>query len=86
MNDYISREDLIERLNINLRACNPGTFSESCYADAIETVKHFPAAVEAVPVSALLKLRDELYENDQITMKGLMKLNALIARGPGGRE
>lgn len=86
MNDYISREDLIERLNINLRACNPGTFSESCYADAIETVKHFPAAVEAVPVSALLKLRDELYENDQITMKGLMKLNRLIARGPGGRE
>lgn len=32
------------------------------------------------------KLRDDLYENDQITMNGLMKLNALIARGPGGTE
>lgn len=44
MADYIKREDLIERLNRNLRACNPGTFSEICYADAIETVINFPAA------------------------------------------
>lgn len=44
MNDYISREALIDRLNKNLSACNPGTFSEMCYADAIETVKHLPAA------------------------------------------
>lgn len=44
MDDYISRETLIGRLNKNLSACNPGTFSEMCYADAIETVKHFPAA------------------------------------------
>ena len=44
MSDYISREALIDRLNKNLSACNPGTFSERCYADAIETVKHFPAA------------------------------------------
>lgn len=44
MSDYISREALLDRLNKNLSACNPGTFSEMCYADAIETVKHFPAA------------------------------------------
>lgn len=44
MSDYISREALIDRLNKNLSACNPGTFSEMCYADAIETVKHLPAA------------------------------------------
>lgn len=44
MSDYISREALIDRLSKNLSACNPGTFSEMCYADAIETVKHFPAA------------------------------------------
>lgn len=42
--DYINREALIERPNMNLRACNPGTFSEICYADAIETVINFPAA------------------------------------------
>lgn len=40
----------------------------------------------AVPVAELRKLRDDLYEHDQITMKGLMKLNALISRGPGGTE
>lgn len=40
----------------------------------------------AVPVSELRKLRDDLYEHDQITVDGVMKLNALIARGPGGTE
>lgn len=40
----------------------------------------------AVPVPELLKLRDDLDKNDEITMNGLMKLNALIARGPGGTE
>ena len=44
MSDCISREALMKRLGKNLAACNPGTFSELCYADAIETVKHFPAA------------------------------------------
>ena len=44
MDDYISREALIDRLSKKLSACNPGTFSEMCYADAIETVKHLPAA------------------------------------------
>lgn len=42
--------------------------------------------VDAVPVTALLKLRDDLDENDEITVNGLMKLNRLIARGPGGTE
>lgn len=44
MADYISREWLIERLGRNLAACNPGTFSEACYKDAIETVRYAPAA------------------------------------------
>ena len=44
MSDYISREAAIDRLNKNLSNCNPGTFSEMCYADAIETVKHLPSA------------------------------------------
>ena len=36
--------------------------------------------VDAVPVTALLTLLDELYEDDQITMGGLKKLNQLIAK------
>lgn len=63
MSDCISREALMKRLGKNLAACNPGTFSELCYADAIQTVKHFPAAdVEpvrhVVPVSCGI---DEYY-------------------------
>lgn len=55
------------------------------YNEVVNRIQRTPT-VDAVPVSELLVLRDDLYEHDQITMKGLMKLNALIARGPGGRE
>jgi hypothetical protein len=45
---------------------------------AKEIIRNAPT-VDAVPVSELLNLRDELYEKDQITMCGLEKLNQLIA-------
>lgn len=57
MSDYISREALIDRLNNNLSACNHGTFSEMCYADAIETVKNLPAA-DVEPVRRGRKIED----------------------------
>ena len=63
MADYISREALIERLGRNLAACIPGTFSEACYKDAIETVRNFPAA-DVAPVRHGRALRtwiDEYY-------------------------
>lgn len=47
-------------------------------ADLVDTFAEIPT-VDAVPVSELLNLRDELYEKDQITMRGLEKLNRLIA-------
>lgn len=37
-------------------------------------------AVDAVPLSDLLPLRDWLYENDAITMAGLAQLNELIEK------
>ena len=49
MGGYIDREALVERLTRNLNACNPGTFSERCYQDAINTVNFFPA-VDVVPL------------------------------------
>lgn len=49
MAEYIKREAVIDRLKRNLDACNPGSFSELCYRDAIETVKCFPAA-DVAPV------------------------------------
>ena len=42
--------------------------------------------VSAVPVSELLSLRDNLYEDDLITMRGLRDLNILIAKYEGGKE
>jgi len=45
---------------------------------AKEIIRNAPT-VDAVPVSELLNLRDELYEKDQITMCGLEKLNQLIS-------
>ena len=37
-------------------------------------------AVDAVPLSDLLPLRDWLYAHDAITMEGLRKLNTLIGK------
>lgn len=42
--------------------------------------------VSAVPVSELLALRDNLYEDNLITMRGLRDLNLLIAKYEGGTE
>ena len=42
-------------------------------------------AVAAVPVSELLSLRDNLYEDNLITMRGLRDLNMLIAKYEGGK-
>ena len=39
--------------------------------------------VSAVPVSELLSLRDNLYEDNLITMRGLRDLNMLIAKYEG---
>ena len=35
-------------------------------------------AVDVSPIEALVRLRDELYDMDLITMGGLKRLNALI--------
>ena len=41
--------------------------------------------VAAVPVSELISLRDNLYEDNLITMRGLRDLNMLIAKYDGGK-
>ena len=41
--------------------------------------------IAAVPVSELLSLRDNLYEDNLITMRGLRDLNMLIAKYEGGK-
>lgn len=42
--------------------------------------------VAAVPVSEILSLRDNLYEDNLITMRGLRDLNMLIGKYEGGKD
>lgn len=69
MGDYISREAAKQVLDWQLTGDAAGI--------ACKLMDSVPAA-DAVNVSALLALRDELYENGQITMGGLAKLNRLM--------
>ena len=51
----------------------------------LEYAEYLPT-VAAVPVSELLSLRDNLYEDNLITMRGLRDLNMLIAKYEGGKD
>ena len=90
MAKYINREALIEWLKrIPLKDLSDGLglcriIMEDDFKKAI---KNMPQSiiVDAVPVSELEKLRDYLYAEDLIFMRGLAKLNKLIAKH-GGKE
>ena len=84
MAKYINREALIEWLKrIPLKDLSDGLglcriIMEDDFKKAI---KNMPQSiiVNAVPVSELEKLRDYLYAEDLIFMRGLAELNKLIA-------
>ena len=84
MANYIDREALIEWLkHIPLIDLSDG--QRICRVifegDFKKAIKNMPKGiiVDAVPVSELEKLRDYLYEEDLIFMRGLAELNKLIA-------
>ena len=84
MAKYIDREALVEWLKrIPLKDLSDGlglcrVIMEDDFKKAI---KKMPKGiiVDAVPVSELKKLRDYLYAEDLIFMRGLAELNKLIA-------
>ena len=84
MAKYIDREALIEWLKcIPLKDLSDGlglcrVIMEDDFKKAI---KNMPKGiiVDAVPVSKLEELRDYLYSEDLIFMRGLAELNKLIA-------
>ena len=51
----------------------------------LEYAEYLPT-VAAVPVSELLSLRDNLYEDNLITMRGLCNLNMLFEKYEGGKN
>lgn len=83
MAEYIKRESLIKKLRIMpipKQAGSANTWLDNCAAGvnaAIREVASFPAA-NVAQIEALERLRDELCEQDLITMEGLRKLNTLI--------
>ena len=87
---YIAREALIEWLkHIPLIDLSDGRgLCRVIFEDAFKkAIKKMPKGiiVDAVPVSELEKLRDYLYAEDLIFMRGLAKLNKLITKH-GGTE
>ena len=76
MTRLIDANKLIDFIDVgHLR--HPG---ELCYSevDVANILLHAPT-VDAVPVSELEKLRDYLYAEDLIFMRGLAELNKLIS-------
>ena len=85
MGECIDREALIKKLQIMpipKQAGSANTWLDNCAAGvnaAIREVASFPAA-DMAPIEALERLRDELYEQDLITLEGLKRLNTLIGK------
>lgn len=81
MGECIEREATIKRIEeVYCADCNSynGVRCRACgTGDAIDMIEDAPAA-DVAPIEALECLRDELCEQDLITMEGLRKLNTLI--------
>ena len=84
MTKYINREALIEwlkRIPLKDLADGRGRCRVVFEDDFKKAIKKMPKGiiVDAVPVSELKKLRDYLYAEDLIFMRGLAEINKLIA-------
>ena len=84
MTKYIDREALIEwlkRIPLKDLSNKLGLCRVIMEDDFKKAIKNMPKGiiVDAVPVSKLEELRDYLYSEDLIFMRGLTELNKLIA-------
>lgn len=77
MAKYIEEEALVHRLK------SPYLFNIT--QRIFDIISEIPAA-NVAPIEALKRLRDELYEQELITMEGLKRLNALIGECVQARE
>ena len=85
MTKYIDREALVEwlkRIPLKDLSDGLGLCRVIMEEDFKKAIKNMPKGiiVDAVPVSKLEELRDYLYAEDLIFMRGLAELNKLIAK------
>ena len=90
MAKYIDRDALVEwlkRIPLKDLSDGRGLCRVIMEDDFKKAIKNMPKGIiaDVVPVSELEKLRDYLYSEDLIFMRGLAKLNKLIAKH-GGTE
>lgn len=61
-----------------------GSFDDAFFMDGSDCDKFNqsikPRIIDAVPISELIALRDTLYDTDEITLRGIYRLNKLIAK------
>lgn len=67
-------------------ATKQGSIDYGMFTLGIQQAVDEQPTIDAVPVSELLSLRDNLYEDNLITMRGLRDLNMLIAKYEGGED
>ena len=83
MAECVEREATIKRIKeVYCVGCNSynGVRCRACgTGDAIDIIEDAPAT-DVAPIEALERLRDELYAQELITMRGLKRLNALIGK------
>ena len=78
----VCREWIIMALSIFNDRKNGNEYFLRGIETAKEIVKSAPIE-DCVPLSAILKLRDWLYESDAITMKGVKQINQLLSEYSG---
>lgn len=86
MADYIEREVAVKAFNnFDAGRADSPPFTLLTPEEFAEYLYELPAA-DVAPIEALERLRDELCEQDLITMEGLKRLNTLIGECVQGRE
>lgn len=82
---YDSLDEIIDALQNIPNADMDASLSSVDEDTILDLVDSVPTA-DVAPIEALKRLRDELYEQELITMEGLKRLNALIGECVQARE
>lgn len=78
MDEYIKREAVLRAVHGQRSPCRSP--AQNRMLDCLKAAVICISAANVAPIEALERLRDELCEQDLITMEGLKRLNTLIGK------